>query len=239
MPPQDLAALDALGIGEDLRVEGWFSPSDYGEDGCWEQGVAARIAWVAGKQRALFVAYPVEGRWTEWTTRPILLDGSSRGWRPGWSREVPLGLDAAEEQPEEPEQPAAEEDACARGGRKRRQPARWSDDPSATTAGGDAPKPKQLRRAADTEPAKPAQSHTPRAAKPSSRPKAEGPSAASLELIEEVREFMKVNRVSQVIAGQEARVSQSVISQWLSLRYHGHNDKVRRPFNALSLRMER
>ena len=87
--------------------------------------------------------------------------------------------------------------------------------------------------------AKPAQSHTPRAAKPSSRPKAEGPSAASLELIEEVREFMKVNRVSQVIAGQEARVSQSVISQWLSLRYHGHNDKVRRPFNALSLRMER
>ena len=41
---------------------------------------------------------------------------------------------------------------------------------------------------------------------------------------------MKVNRVSQVIVGQEARVSQSVISQWLSLRYHGHNDKVRRPF---------
>ena len=88
----------------------------------------------------------------------------------------------------------------------------------------------EVRRLRSKRPAKPAQSHTPRAAKPGSRPKAEGPSAASLELIEEVREYMKVNRVSQVIAGQEARVSQSVISQWLSLRYHGHNDKVRRPF---------
>jgi len=38
---------------------------------------------------------------------------------------------------------------------------------------------------------------------------------------------MKANRVSQVVAGQEARVSQAVISQWLSMKYHGHNDKVR------------
>jgi len=87
----------ALGIGEDLRVEGWFAPSTYrATGGCWEQGVVARIGAVAGgKQRALFVAYPVEGHWTERTSRPILLDGSSRDWRPGWSREVPLGLDAA------------------------------------------------------------------------------------------------------------------------------------------------
>eukprot|EP01045_Picozoa_sp_COSAG04_P001434 COSAG04_NODE_48_length_31217_cov_204.046758_15_plen_1201_part_00 len=120
MPPQDLAALAALRISEDLRVEGWFAPSDYGEDGCWEQGVVARIGVAAGgKQRALFVAYPVEGRWTEWTTRPILLDGSSRGWRTGWSREVPLGLDeaeavaaeeAAEEDDEEEEQQQQQEE---------------------------------------------------------------------------------------------------------------------------------
>ena len=46
-------------------------------------------------------------------------------------------------------------------------------------------------------------------------------------LVQEVRAYMKANRVSQVVAGQEARVSQAVISQWLSMKYHGHNDKVR------------
>ncbi len=45
-------------------------------------------------------------------------------------------------------------------------------------------------------------------------------------LVNEVRMFMKANKLSQVMVGQEARVSQAVISQWLSLKYHGHNAKV-------------
>ena len=45
-------------------------------------------------------------------------------------------------------------------------------------------------------------------------------------LVGEVRSFMKCNKLSQVMVGQEARVSQAVISQWLSLKYHGHNAKV-------------
>ena len=46
-------------------------------------------------------------------------------------------------------------------------------------------------------------------------------------LVHEVRSYMKTNKLSQVMVGQEARVSQAVISQWLSLKYHGHNSKVR------------
>jgi hypothetical protein len=46
-------------------------------------------------------------------------------------------------------------------------------------------------------------------------------------LVHEVRTYMKTNKLSQVMVGQEARVSQAVISQWLSLKYHGHNSKVR------------
>ena len=45
-------------------------------------------------------------------------------------------------------------------------------------------------------------------------------------LVNEVRVYMKANKLSQVMVGQEARVSQAVISQWLSLKYHGHNAKV-------------
>ena len=45
-------------------------------------------------------------------------------------------------------------------------------------------------------------------------------------LVNEVRMYMKANKLSQVMVGQEARVSQAVISQWLSLKYHGHNAKV-------------
>jgi len=45
-------------------------------------------------------------------------------------------------------------------------------------------------------------------------------------LVHEVRTYMKTNKLSQVMVGQEARVSQAVISQWLSLKYHGHNSKV-------------
>ena len=50
-------------------------------------------------------------------------------------------------------------------------------------------------------------------------------------LVQEVKMFMKANKLSQVTVGQEARISQAVISQWLSLKYHGHNYKVR---NALT-----
>jgi hypothetical protein len=55
----------------------------------------------------------------------------------------------------------------------------------------------------------------------------EAKSPTDPELVKEVRAYMKANKVSQVVAGQEARVSQAVISQWLSMKYHGHNDKVR------------
>lgn len=54
----------------------------------------------------------------------------------------------------------------------------------------------------------------------------EAKSPTDPELVKEVRAYMKANKVSQVVAGQEARVSQAVISQWLSMKYHGHNDKV-------------
>jgi hypothetical protein len=55
----------------------------------------------------------------------------------------------------------------------------------------------------------------------------EAKSPTDPELVKQVRAYMKANKVSQVVAGQEARVSQAVISQWLSMKYHGHNDKVR------------
>jgi hypothetical protein len=45
-------------------------------------------------------------------------------------------------------------------------------------------------------------------------------------LVKDVRLFMKTNKLSQVTVGHEARISQAVMSQWLSLKYHGHNDKV-------------
>ena len=47
------------------------------------------------------------------------------------------------------------------------------------------------------------------------------------QLVQDVRGYMKMHKLSQVTVGQEARISQAVISQWLSLEYHGHNDKVR------------
>ena len=37
---------------------------------------------------------------------------------------------------------------------------------------------------------------------------------------------MTVHRLSQPTVGAEARISQAVISQWLSHKYRGHNDKV-------------
>jgi hypothetical protein len=46
------------------------------------------------------------------------------------------------------------------------------------------------------------------------------------DLVKDVRLFMKTNKLSQVTVGQEARISQAVMSQWLSLKYYGHNDKV-------------
>ena len=37
---------------------------------------------------------------------------------------------------------------------------------------------------------------------------------------------MKANKLGQAQVGHEARISQTVISQWLSLKYQGNNDKV-------------
>ena len=53
-------------------------------------------------------------------------------------------------------------------------------------------------------------------------------------LVSEVRNYMKMHKLSQVTVGQEARISQAVISQWLSLKYHGHNDKVGRQLTRAS-----
>ena len=56
----------------------------------------------------------------------------------------------------------------------------------------------------------------------------QAPSADS-KLVEQVKVYMKENKVSQVKLGEEARISQAVISQWLALKYYGHNDKVYLP----------
>jgi len=59
------------------------------------------------------------------------------------------------------------------------------------------------------------------------RRRSDPPAPADAELIEAVRSFMKAHKVTQTALGQEARVSQAVISQWLAKKYTGHNDKVR------------
>lgn len=64
-------------------------------------------------------------------------------------------------------------------------------------------------------------------AKPSRSAKNDRKLQSDAALVAEVRTYMKANKLSQVTVGQEARISQAVISQWLSLKYHGHNDKVR------------
>ena len=48
-------------------------------------------------------------------------------------------------------------------------------------------------------------------------------------LVAEVKKYMQERKLSQVAVGQEARVSQAVISRWLSQKYGGHNKKVRAP----------
>ena len=45
-------------------------------------------------------------------------------------------------------------------------------------------------------------------------------------LVLDMRAYMKLHKLSQDIVGQEARISQAVVAQWLSLKYHGHNEKV-------------
>ena len=50
-------------------------------------------------------------------------------------------------------------------------------------------------------------------------------------LVAEVKEYMKECNLSQVAVGQEVRIAQAVISQWLSQKYHGHNNKVRAPLS--------
>ena len=60
-------------------------------------------------------------------------------------------------------------------------------------------------------------------------------------LVQEVKMCMTANKLSQVTVGQEARISQPVISQWLSLKYHSqgtarqgaHRDKVRTALTSI------
>ena len=63
------------------------------------------------------------------------------------------------------------------------------------------------------------------------KPKTSNPSKKAKELdsslVHEVRSCMKTNKLSQVVVGQEARVSPVIISQWLSLKYPGNVSKVR------------
>ena len=61
---------------------------------------------------------------------------------------------------------------------------------------------------------------------PSALQSAPGNAAADPVLVAEVRDYMTVHRLSQPTVGTEARISQAVISQWLSHKYRGHNDKV-------------
>ena len=70
-----------------------------------------------------------------------------------------------------------------------------------------------------------------RAAKmPKSSPAAKQPSPGRASqnkvIVDDVIKEMKKYKLSQVQVGQEARVSQAVISQWLARKYHGHNGKV-------------
>jgi len=44
-------------------------------------------------------------------------------------------------------------------------------------------------------------------------------------LVSEVKAFMKLRKISQVCVGHEARMSQAVVSQWLSGKYHGNVSK--------------
>ena len=46
------------------------------------------------------------------------------------------------------------------------------------------------------------------------------------QLVADVTSFMKANSLIQVQVGREARISQGVMSKWLSLKYRGDNDKV-------------
>jgi predicted XRE-type DNA-binding protein len=84
-----------------------------------------------------------------------------------------------------------------------------------TTKPPPAARPAASRNAADQQGSKP------------SRAKNDRKMQSDAELVADVRTYMKANKLSQVTVGQEARISQAVISQWLSLKYHGHNDKVR------------
>ena len=74
--------------------------------------------------------------------------------------------------------------------------------------------------------ARPASRQADGQAKPSRSAKNDRKLQSDAALVAEVRTYMKANKLSQVTVGQEARISQAVISQWLSLKYHGHNDKV-------------
>ena len=51
------------------------------------------------------------------------------------------------------------------------------------------------------------------------QPTPHGGSAATSALVEEVRAYLRANQISQLTAGQEANVSQGVVSQWLGGKY--------------------
>ena len=64
---------------------------------------------------------------------------------------------------------------------------------------------------------------------PKSSPAKSSPGSKTVqrpEVVDQVIKEMKRYKLSQVQVGQEARVSQAVISQWLARKYHGHNGKV-------------
>ena len=46
------------------------------------------------------------------------------------------------------------------------------------------------------------------------------------QVVDAVRTKMKTEKLSQVVVGKEARISQAVISQWLASKYNGDNGKV-------------
>ena len=46
------------------------------------------------------------------------------------------------------------------------------------------------------------------------------------QLVTDVRSFMTQHRLGQVLVANESRLSQTVVSQWLSEKYRGHNYKV-------------
>ena len=84
-----------------------------------------------------------------------------------------------------------------------------------------APPSKRKKRASNRKPGEPARR------KPG-RPQVVGDANRKPDgqVVDAVRAMMKSKKISQVAVGKEARVSQAVVSQWLSSKYNGDNGKV-------------